>query len=82
MGRRVRLDVSLFNDYAKQVWAATEDFVGGLSSADLEREIPGPGGRPSTLLTLIGNVGVIHLNEHMGEIAAIKGMRGLKGLSF
>ena len=78
----VRLDVALFNDYAKQVWAATEDYVGGLSGADLEREVPGPGGRPATLLGLIGNVGVIHLNEHMGEIAAIKGLRGGKGLSF
>jgi hypothetical protein len=78
----VRLDLEPFLAYAKEVWAATEDYAGGLSEADLEREVPGLGGRQVKLAMLAANVGTIHISQHMGEIAAIKGMRGLKGLPF
>lgn len=78
----VRMELAPFLEYAKEVWAATEAYVGGLSDADLEREVPGIGGRPVKLAMLAGVVGTIHVSQHMGEIAAIKGMRGLKGLAF
>lgn len=78
----VKMDPAPFLDYAKQVWAATEAYVGGLSDADLDREVPGLGGRQVKLAVLAGAVGTIHVSQHMGEIAAIKGMRGLTGLAF
>jgi len=78
----VRMELAPFMEYAKQVWAATEDYVGGLSEADLDREVPGIGGRMVKLAVLAGNVGTIHISSHMGEIAASKGVRGLKGLPF
>ena len=35
-----------------------------------------------TTLQMIANVGVIHVASHWGEIAAIKGFQGLKGMEF
>jgi len=78
----VTLDLVVFNHYAAEVFAATDAYMRSLTAADLDREVPGIGGRTVTLGVLAGNVGIIHVNEHMGEIAAIKGMRGLKGLPF
>ena len=78
----VTLDLPLFKDYAKEVFAATEKYVASLSGDDLEREMTGVGGRQVKLAMMIGTVGTIHIAEHTGEIAAIKGMHGLKGLPF
>lgn len=78
----VKLDLPVFKDYAKEVFAATEKYVASLSGDDLEREMTGLAGRPVKLAMMIGTVGTIHVAEHTGEIAAIKGMHGLKGLPF
>ncbi len=68
--------------YADTVFAKTEETVGRLSGADLERLVEGVMGQPVPALVFVGQVGVIHVNEHAGEIAALKGIRGLKGLGF
>lgn len=78
----VRLVPAVFDEYASAVFAATEDLVGSLTGADLDRMVEGLMGRPAPASLLIGNVGVIHISEHAGEIAALKGIRGLKGLGF
>lgn len=78
----VRLVPAVFEEYASAVFTATEDLVGSLTGADLDRMVEGLTGRPAPASLLIGNVGVIHISEHAGEIAALKGIRGLKGLGF
>ena len=78
----VNLVPAVFDDYASAVFAATEQLAGSLTGSDLERMVEGIMGRPAPAVVLVGNVGVIHIAEHAGEIAALKGVRGLKGLGF
>jgi hypothetical protein len=78
----VTIDPAVFDEYASAVFAATEKLAGSLTGADLERVVEGIMGNPAPAAMLVGNIGVIHISEHAGEIAAIKGVHGLKGLGF
>ncbi|MFN2114162.1 MAG: DinB family protein [Anaerolineae bacterium] len=76
--------VSALKPYADAVFAATDEYLGGLSDADLDREIDmSPFGmeamRLGDVLTLIplGNT-----FAHTGEISAIKGLQGAQGYPF
>ena len=71
-----------FDDYANEVFARTEEALGSLTEEDLAKPMEGFGGQPVPALALIANIGLIHVNEHAGEIAALKGVHGLKGLGF
>ena len=77
----IKLDMSTFTPYMQAVFAATDAFVAGLSETDLDREVQGPTGKQPIGAFLAG-IGVFHLSEHLCEIAAIKGVQGLKGLPF
>jgi hypothetical protein len=80
--RAVRMDLPSFREYAKAVYAATDAYVAGLGAADLERKIDtGFVGEQSVGFVLSNIVGW-HIAEHGGEIAALKGVQGLKGLPF
>jgi hypothetical protein len=75
------IPVSVINEYSKTVQQAALDYVGTLSDADLDREIETQFFGKKTvawLLQLAGN----HAVGHAGDIAAVKGMQGLKGLPF
>jgi hypothetical protein len=79
--RSLKMDPSKFNDYAKTVFAATEAYVAQLPDSELARKVPTPAGDQTVewvLATLLGT----HLPQHIGEIAALKGVQGLKGLPF
>ena len=77
----VKMDMATFMPYLQAVFAATDAYVAGLSEADLDREIDGPFGKQGVGEFIAGLV-AFHLSEHLGEIAAIKGVQGLKGLPF
>jgi len=80
--RAVRMDLPSFREYAKAVYAATDAYVAGLGAADLERKLDtGFVGEQSVGFVLSNIVGW-HVAEHGGEIAALKGVQGLKGLPF
>jgi hypothetical protein len=67
--------------YGKKLQAEVLDYVESLSDADLDREIDTQFfGRKSVAWLL--QLGVNHLVGHGGDIAAVKGMQGLKGLPF
>ncbi len=77
----VRMDLTTFQPYADAVFAATERYVADLADADLERKIKGATGEYPlgwALSVLIAQ----HAAAHSGEIAALKGVQGLKGLPF
>jgi len=78
----VRMDAAPFGAYARTVYAATDAYLAGLADADTVRTVSSPllGGRTVSwyLSTLIAT----HLPAHAGEIAALKGLQGLKGLPF
>ena len=76
------MDIAAFREYAKAVWAATDEALANAPDDVLGRELDmGPLGK-QTALHLVGGIALYHVGQHTGEIAALKGVRGLKGLPF
>lgn len=80
-GRGVKLELPSFREYAKAVYEATDNYIHHLSDSELERKLPTPLGEQS-LGWMVANVLVTHPVMHFGEIAALKGVQGLRGLPF
>ena len=80
--RAVRMKLPAFREYAKAVYAATDGYVGGLSDADLGRKVQTGFVGEQTVAFVISNILGWHAAQHTGEIAALKGVQGLKGLPF
>jgi DinB family protein len=80
--RTVRMKLPAFREYAKAVFAATDAYIGGLSDADLDRKVQTGFVGEQTVAFVIGNILAWHAAQHTGEIAALKGVQGLKGLPF
>jgi DinB superfamily len=81
-GRAVRMNLPSFREYAKAVYAATDAYVASLGPPDLERKVDTGFVGEQTVGYVLGNICVGHVAEHNGEIAALKGVQGLKGLPF
>ncbi len=75
------IDLDAFREFAKAVGAATDEFLANATDEQLEREIDGPVGK-QPYITFLANIGLTHVAGHWGEIAALKGVQGLKGLPF
>ncbi len=75
------LDVAVVREYASAVRKATDEFLASAGDDLLLTTRETPMGEMTTL-QMIANVGVIHVASHWGEIAAIKGFQGLKGMAF
>jgi hypothetical protein len=71
--------VGAFLEYARLVFRETEEFVAGVSDADLERTylVRPLGERP--LRFFLGNTLLTHGYSHLGEIWLLKGIQGLPG---
>ena len=83
-GRNVKIDLTALQEYANAVFAASAEYLGSLSSADLDRELDLSGfqlGKQS-LGWFLGTIVVSHINNHCGEIACLKGLQGAKGYPF
>jgi hypothetical protein len=63
------------------MYAATDDFLATASDDALDAEVAAGGGK-MPLGRWVGAVGVWHVMSHQGEISAVKGAQGLKGLPF
>ncbi len=70
-----------FREYARAVYAQTDQYLAGVSDEDLEVEVPAAGGTMS-VARWVGAAGLWHMMSHQGEIAALKGVQGLKGLPY
>ena len=81
-GRAVRMHLPSFREYAKAVYAATDAYVSSLGPADLERKVDTGFVGEQTVVYVLGNIATWHVAEHNGEIGALKGAQGLKGLPF
>jgi uncharacterized damage-inducible protein DinB len=81
---RVTVDMPQFSEYVKAVFKNTEDYVAGLSDADLDKEIDlsAAGIGKMSLGAFITMTCVIHPSNHTGEISVMKGMQGGKGYPF
>lgn len=74
-------ELSVVRGYMGAVTKAVEDFLESATDAQLQREVDGPVGK-TTAIELLANIGVNHVAGHWGEIAALKGVQGYKGLRF
>ncbi len=77
----VQLDVAKFLPYAKAVFTNTEESIAKLTDEQLAKPLQGPMG-PSTVLGTISGLALYHATQHSGEISALLGTQGLKGLPF
>jgi len=79
--RKVVLDFPQFQEYAKAVYANTGAYLAGVPDTDLERKVQTPAGEQSVGWVL-ATIMATHCPQHTGEIAALKGVQGMKGLPF
>ncbi|MEX2553689.1 MAG: DinB family protein [Actinomycetota bacterium] len=81
---RAQVDLEVLRPYAAEVFAATEEFVAGLSDEALGRTIDltfaGLGSK--SVADVITMLVIQHCDNFSGEISAIKGVFGLKGYPF
>ena len=77
----LKIDLETFRAYAKAVSAATDDFLANATDEQLNKEVDTPLGK-QMFITFFSNIGLTHVAGHWGEIAALKGVQGLKGLPF
>ena len=75
------LDIAAFREYVDAVFASAESFLTSASDADLDRVVETPLG-PQPAVVLVGGLAVVHVGEHVGDVATIKGMSGVQGLPF
>lgn len=82
--KEVEVDIQQFREYAKAVFADSEEYVASLSDADLEKDVDmsafGMGTRKT--YDFIANLITGHAYSIMGEISVLKGIQGLKGYPF
>ena len=78
--RKARLSLAPIMEYLEAVSAATADYISSLTPEDLDRKVMlfGSERQLADVLVLL----VDHATGHMGEISALKGIQGVKGLPF
>ena len=82
--RRVRIDLPAFREYARGVYANTEQYLAGLKPEDLDRrlDLSGTGEGQVTLGSVLSRQVVAHADNIAGEISCLKGLQGLQGYPF
>jgi len=75
------MDYPKFKEYADAVFANTDAFLSSVTDAQLAEKAQTPIGE-QTKEWFLAAVLATHLPQHTGEIAALKGVQGLKGLPF
>ena len=76
-----KMDYPKFKEYADAVFAGTDAYLSSVSDADLQEKTQTPIGE-QTKGWFLATILATHLPQHIGEIAALKGVQGLKGLPF
>ena len=76
-----RFDLATVRDYVAAVQAATDAFLADAEDEVLQRSMETPMGEQRAI-DMLANVGVVHVASHWGEIAALRGVQGEKGLPF
>lgn len=77
----LQMNLPAFQEYEKEVSGAVDAYLAGLSDADLARKVSGPFGEQTVEWVIVNLLGT-HAPQHAGEIAALKGVQGMKGLPF
>ena len=69
------------NEFAEQIQKATLDYIATLNDADLDRQVDTQFFGKQALAYVL-QLAAMHCAGHAGDVAAVKGMQGLKGLPF
>lgn len=81
--RRVQVDLAALSSYAQAVYAATDEYLAGLTDEDLERPVDlSSWGMGEQTLGWLLSLMMVHIGWHTGEIACLKGLQGAKGYPF
>ncbi len=82
--RRLKVDVSSVREYAKAVYANTDQYLASLTPDDLDTpmDLAGVGGSKVTLGHVLSRSVVAHADNIAGEISCLKGLQGLQGYPF
>ncbi len=80
--KSVQIDLDLFREYAKAVYEATDQYFNSLQDEDLDKEIDLGAFGKNTVANILSGFLIGHTNSLTGEIAALKGLQGLKGYPF
>jgi hypothetical protein len=81
VGWEINMKLEPWREYAKAVYANTDAYLSQLTDTEVERKMQGPVGE-TTVGWMVGALLATHYPGHAGEIAAMKGVHGLKGLPF
>lgn len=76
-----RFDLATVRDYTAAVQAATDAFLSEAPDELLQRSMQTPRGEQRAI-DMIATIGVTHVASHWGEITALRGVQGEKGLPF
>ena len=78
------MDLAKFRQYAKAVYAASDEYLASLSDGDLKREVSLAtlGMDQSTLEFILINGVLGNALTHGGEISCLKGLQGKRGYLF
>jgi hypothetical protein len=68
-------------EYQAAVWKATDDFLAGTDDAFLEQKTMVKPLGEMRVLDAIGNMCLTHGFTHLGEIAHLRGLQGLRGMA-
>lgn len=74
-------DLTAFREYLKLVLDSAHRFIEAATDEDLRRMVDTPLGQ-MPVGTFVATIPATHIPMHMGEIAALKGIQGLKGFQF
>lgn len=80
-GHNATISGAAMKEYAEQIQKATVAYIATLSDADLDRQVDTQFFGMQSLAFLI-QLASMHATGHAGDVAAVKGMQGLKGLPF
>jgi len=81
-GEAQPIDLDAFLPYRRAVYSASELFIASLGPADFERAVQFPGRDWSMTVAQLLTLVVSHGTAHAGEVAALKGVYGGKGLPY
>jgi len=79
---KANMDLTVMKEFTQAVRSASFAYLDSISDADLDREIDWFGRATHNIAWVLADVVHAHQGVHAGEIAALKGVMGLKGLPF
>ena len=76
------LNLPAFKQYQEAVQVTATTYLEGAVAADFDREVPAFGTTMRPVAGILRGIIIHHILGHTGEISALKGVQGLKGLPF